>query len=54
LGIIAQKDIDKDWKIALISKSDMKAIIWRSPDFSDMIAYRMIFEIQPRRSVSII
>jgi len=51
LGIVAQKDIDKDGKIQLESKKDMKAIIWRSPDFADMLAYRMIFELKTRRKV---
>ena len=51
LWIVAQKDIDKDWKIALISKTDMKAIIWRSPDYADAIAYRMMFELKTSRKI---
>jgi len=47
LGIIKQKDIDKDdKKIYLISKEKMKESLGRSPDYADMIMMRMYFEVK--------
>ena len=45
LDIIVQVDIDKDWKIRIISKEDIKAKLWRSPDYSDAIMMRCYFEL---------
>ena len=44
---IKQKDIDKDTKITVISKDEIKQNIGRSPDESDCLMMRMWFEIQP-------
>lgn len=37
---------DKDGKLSIISKDQIKAIIKRSPDFTDALAYRMYFELK--------
>jgi len=42
---IKQKDIDKDGKISLIGKEQIKENIGRSPDISDAIMMRMYFEL---------
>ena len=44
---IKQKDIDKDTKITVISKDEIKQNIGHSPDESDCLMMRMWFEIQP-------
>jgi len=43
---VKQKDIDKDEKLAIISKDDIKQNIGRSPDEADCIMMRMYFEIK--------
>lgn len=53
LGQAKQKDIDKDGKIYLIGKDQIKENIGRSPDFGDMLMMRMIFEVKPRPKLSI-
>lgn len=45
LDIIVQIDIDKDWKVRIISKEDIKAKLWRSPDYSDACMMRCYFEL---------
>ena len=43
---ILKKNPDKDWKILLESKEDMKKRLWdNSPDIADSIMMRMIFEL---------
>jgi phage terminase large subunit len=49
LDVVQQVDIDKDSKIKIISKDKVKELIGRSPDLSDMLAFRMFFEIQPKK-----
>ena len=52
LGVIKQKDIDKDGKLAIIPKDEIKKIIGRSPDEADCLMMRMWFEInQPIKVV---
>lgn len=46
LTAIRQKNQDSDGKLAIISKDDMKDIIGRSPDVSDMMMMRMYFEFK--------
>jgi len=48
LGMIKHKPTDNVGKVAMISKADVKRQLGRSPDFSDAMAYRMIFEIKPK------
>lgn len=44
---IKQVDADKDGKIKVISKDDIKKNIGRSPDEADALMMRMYFELQP-------
>lgn len=46
LSVISHKPSDTVGKISMISKGEVKRLIGRSPDFSDAMAYRMIFEIK--------
>ena len=45
---VKQKDIDKDGKIALVSKDVVKQMIGRSPDEWDSIMMRYWFELTPK------
>jgi hypothetical protein len=40
------KDVDKDNKVSVMSKDDMKKILGKSPDISDALMMRMYFEIK--------
>lgn len=50
---VKQKAVDNDTKKGIIPKDKVKALIGRSPDFSDCLAMRMIFEYTPRFVVSV-
>lgn len=43
---IAQRNIDKDGKIELVPKEEIKEKLGRSTDFSDAIMMRMLFEVK--------
>lgn len=43
---IKEKDPDKDKKLQIVPKEDVKDIIGRSPDYSDALMMRMIFELR--------
>ena len=45
---VKQKDIDKDGKVALVSKDVVKEMIGRSPDEWDSIMMRYYFELIPK------
>jgi hypothetical protein len=47
LGAVKQKDMDKDGKLRIIGKDEVKELIGHSPDYSDMMAMRMRLELQP-------
>lgn len=47
LGQIKQKDIDKDGKLAIIGKDEIKKVIGRSTDEADNLMMRMWFELKP-------
>lgn len=47
LGQIKAKDVDKDGKLKLISKDQVKELIGRSPDWSDNLLMRVWFELNP-------
>ena len=44
------KDIDKDNKVAVMSKDEMKKILGKSPDLSDALMMRMYFEVKNLKS----
>lgn len=50
---VKQKSVDNDTKKGIIPKDKVKAAIGRSPDFSDCLAMRMIFEYTPKFVVSV-
>ena len=50
---VKQKSVDNDMKKGVIPKDKVKAAIGRSPDFSDCLAMRMLFEYSPRFQVSV-
>ena len=50
---VKQKSVDNDSKKGIIPKDKVKAAIGRSPDFSDCLAMRMIFEYTPKFKVSV-
>lgn len=47
---VKSRDNDKDGKIRLIKKGDVKDVLGRSPDISDMIAMREYFELDYGRT----
>lgn len=42
---LKSRDIDKDNKIKMVKKEDMKTVLGRSPDLADIFIMRMYFEI---------
>ena len=50
---VKQKSVDNDGKKGIIPKDKVKALIGRSPDFSDCLAMRMVFEYTPKFQVSV-
>jgi hypothetical protein len=44
LEVVKSETLDKDSKMAVISKDKMKETLGRSPDFADMLMMRMYFE----------
>ena len=50
---VKQKAVDNDQKKGVMPKDKVKAAIGRSPDFSDTLAMRMIFEYTPKFVVSV-
>jgi hypothetical protein len=44
------KDTDKDNKVAVHSKDEMKKILGKSPDISDALMMRMLFEVKNHKS----
>ena len=45
LESVKQKNVDKDQKKGILPKDAVKALIGRSPDFSDALAMRFFFEV---------
>lgn len=45
---VKRKDIDKDGKLSVLPKEQIKSIIGRSPDYSDALMMRMWFELRPK------
>jgi hypothetical protein len=50
---VKQKSVDNDGKKGVMPKDKVKALIGRSPDFSDCLAMRMIFEYTPKFTISV-
>jgi hypothetical protein len=50
LQYVKQKNMDKDGKLEIMSKEDVKEQLGRSPDYSDMVMMRYWFEIKPSLS----
>ena len=50
---VKQKAVDNDATKGIIPKDKVKALIGRSPDFSDCLAMRMVFEYTPKFVVSV-
>ncbi len=46
LAVIKQKDADKEGKLQINSKEEVKELLGRSPDWSDNLLMRMIFELK--------
>lgn len=46
---IKSKDPDRDSKLRVISKDEIKEHLGRSPDFGDALSMRLFFEVQPER-----
>lgn len=46
LELLKQVDADKDGKLKMTSKDDIKNIIGRSPDYSDCLSFRFLFELK--------
>jgi hypothetical protein len=47
---IKLKDVDKDNKVGVMSKDDMKRILGKSPDLSDALMMRMYFELKNHKT----
>lgn len=51
LSIVEQKDFDMDGKLSVIGKDKIKEILGRSPDFSDALMMRMVFDLTPPKQM---
>lgn len=51
---IKAKDIDKDGKLQIVPKEDVKANIGRSPDIGDCLIMRMYFAFAPKPKLSFV
>jgi hypothetical protein len=47
---IKLKDVDKDNKVGVMSKDEMKRILGKSPDLSDALMMRMYQEIKAHKT----
>jgi hypothetical protein len=43
LGMI-KRSTEQDEKLGIMNKADVKQLLGRSPDFSDALAFRMLFK----------
>ena len=48
LDVIQAWKIEKDWPLQIIPKEEIRKILWRSPDFADVISMRVYFELIER------
>lgn len=47
LGQVKKKNSDKDGKLEIVPKDEVKELLGRSPDYSDTLMMRMYFELKP-------
>ena len=50
---VKRKNPDKDEKIRIVGKDEIKEVIGRSPDFGDAFSMRWIFELKPKFIVAL-
>jgi phage terminase large subunit len=50
LLVVKLKDIDKDNKISILSKDEVKRMLGKSPDLSDALMMRMYFELKNNKT----
>ena len=48
---VKAKNADKDGRLMIVGKDEVKDRIGRSPDFSDMLMMRMIFDLSPKPQI---
>ncbi len=48
LGVMKRRGMDEDGKLKMIKKADVKKLIGRSPDKSDMMAMRSVLDLMPK------
>jgi hypothetical protein len=46
---VKQAQVDSDKKLKVVPKDDVKEMLGRSPDFSDMVMMREYFEVKPKK-----
>lgn len=46
LLFIRQSSVDDDKKIMLQPKKELKALLWRSPDYADALSFRMYWVVK--------
>jgi len=51
LDIVVQTNLDKDAKISICAKDEMKEKLGRSPDYADALMMRMYFELDKREPI---
>lgn len=49
LDVIVEIELDRDGKVKLIKKEDVKAKLGRSPDYADALMMRMFYEVVKKR-----
>lgn len=47
LSMVQRKNMDRDGKLQIMSKDEVKSMIGRSPDYSDALMMRMYYELSP-------
>lgn len=50
LLVVKLKDLDKDTKISILSKDEVKRMLGKSPDLSDALMMRMYFELKSNKT----
>ncbi|HVI80408.1 MAG TPA: hypothetical protein VM715_20095, partial [Candidatus Acidoferrum sp.] len=50
---VKRRDPDKDGKLKVLQKDEIKELLGRSPDFADMLMMRMFFELQEADKVHV-